>query len=488
MALQLTRREMLRYIGFGSLGVVLAACQPKVVEKIIEKTVVVEKPVEKVVEKVVKETVVVEGTPKTVEKVVTEAPAPKAPVTIECIVSLNPSGGQSYWDAAKALYEERYPGRTVNINLPGDWDSLRKAIALSIATGEPLDGYSCQEGDAGRFWKQGAAGPLDDLRDADPSWTMEKWSKACHMQITYEYTYNNHLIAIPQYTAPMFWVYNKAKMEEYKLKMPDNWDEFRQIGKELQGKGHQYPFYISLPGGWGGHYQLWGFGAAGVTNDAGDQQLLDSPEVQAAIENWWNLYHVDKLCNIEWETKQAPNTIAEAENGNLLAWEEGPWAMRGSYKENQKLFPIIGVYPRAAGPKGRISNVGGSCSMLSSRTKYPTEVWDFYMTGNDEDLLADQWLIPYLDTVPPIGAYQKPQVKQKAPIMADMFDIMNSEGRVVWTVPWYFDVVAIHDGMCKEMMKVDSWKEAQSYVKDFAIQAQKAIEEGIAKFGSKEGE
>jgi len=480
-----TRREVLRYLGLGVVGVAAAACAPK----IIKETVVVEKQVEKIVEKpvekVVKETVVVAGTPKTVEKVITQAPAPKAPVTLDVIVSLNPSGGKSYWDATKALYEKTYPGRKVNFNLPADWDTLRKQIALAIATGENLDGYSCQEGDAGRFWKQGAAGPLDDLKAMDKRWTMEKWSKACHMQITYEYTYNQHLIAIPQYTAPMFWLINKPKWDELKLKPPTNWDEVRQTGKEFQSKGIKYPFYIDHPGGWGGHYQIWGFGAPGVTNDAGDKQLLDSPELLAADENWWNLYRVDNLMPLDWWLKQAPNTVAEAEKGNLVLWEEGPWAMRGTYKENKTLFPIISVVNRAGGPKGRISNVGGSCSMLSSRCKNPIETWDFFMTGNDEELLANEWLIPYLDTVPPIGAYQKPQVKQQAPVMANMFDIMNSEGRVVWTVPWYFDVVAIQDNLCKEMLKLGSWKEAKAIVPDFAKQAQKAIDEGIAKFGTK---
>jgi hypothetical protein len=39
--------------------------------------------------------------------------------------------------------------------------------------------------------------------------------------------------------------------------------------------------------------------------------------------------------------------------------------------------------------------------------------------------------------------------------------------------------------MLKEMIKATSWQEAKSVVPDFAKQAQKAIEEGIAKFGEK---
>ena len=55
---QVTRREMLRFLGIGSLAVAVAACQPKVIKEtvVVEKEKVVEKPVEKVVE----QTVVVE--------------------------------------------------------------------------------------------------------------------------------------------------------------------------------------------------------------------------------------------------------------------------------------------------------------------------------------------------------------------------------------------------------------------------------------------
>jgi len=69
MARKLNRRDFLAVTGLASLGAMLAACQPKVVEKVVKETVVVEKPVEKEV----KETVVVEKkveVPKEVTKVV----------------------------------------------------------------------------------------------------------------------------------------------------------------------------------------------------------------------------------------------------------------------------------------------------------------------------------------------------------------------------------------------------------------------------------
>jgi len=78
---KLSRRAFIRAAAASAVGVVfLGACEPKVVEKLVQQTVVVEK------EKVVKETVIVAGTPKVVEKVVTPTavPAPeiKGEITI----------------------------------------------------------------------------------------------------------------------------------------------------------------------------------------------------------------------------------------------------------------------------------------------------------------------------------------------------------------------------------------------------------------------
>ncbi|MBC7236189.1 MAG: twin-arginine translocation signal domain-containing protein, partial [Chloroflexi bacterium] len=67
---QINRRRFLQIAGLTTIGAALGACQPKVVEKIVKETVVVQG-TPQVVEKVVKETVVVkEEVQKEVTKVV----------------------------------------------------------------------------------------------------------------------------------------------------------------------------------------------------------------------------------------------------------------------------------------------------------------------------------------------------------------------------------------------------------------------------------
>jgi putative aldouronate transport system substrate-binding protein len=75
---RVSRRELLRVAGMAAATTALAACQPQVVEKVVEKPVVVEKPIEKTA----KETVVVKQEVTKVvekEKVVTATPSPCKP-------------------------------------------------------------------------------------------------------------------------------------------------------------------------------------------------------------------------------------------------------------------------------------------------------------------------------------------------------------------------------------------------------------------------
>ncbi|MBM3190038.1 MAG: hypothetical protein FJZ90_15115 [Chloroflexi bacterium] len=104
MAKRMTRRELLRCTGLVSAGgLLLAACQPAVVEveKVVKETVVVEKEIEKVVERTV----------------VVAAPADQ-PVEI------------TWWGYAIGI---RYvPGRPWGNAAPEDWDNWQRESFMSL--------------------------------------------------------------------------------------------------------------------------------------------------------------------------------------------------------------------------------------------------------------------------------------------------------------------------------------------------------------------
>ncbi len=485
MKSRMTRRELLQGLAIGSLGMVLAACQPKVVEKVVKETVVVTE------KEVVKETVVVQGeakeVTKVVEKVITNTPAPKGPISLLVIPGINPDKGtEPFWKSVKDLYEKTYTGRKVEMNIQPTWDTVWSSVQGAIAAGEPPDVWMTQENGPGTFWKNGATLALEELANTDPRMGKDvQWCKAVGMQISDEYTYNQHLIAVPIYTSPLMWLWNKQAFKDAGVESyPKTMDEIISTGKAFQAKGIQYPYWIGQPGGWGGHWLLWSFGAPGMTDKSGEKQMLDSPEFLAACEWYWTLIHVHKILNPDY-FKQGPNVIVEASNAKIVLWEDGPWSM-GGYRDSQELFDVLGIAPRAAGPAGAIQNVGGSALMISAKTKYPQESWDFCMVANDSTNLADNWLIPYYDTVSNCEAFKRPQVQEKAPLVLEMLTVMESEGRVVWTVPWYWDVVSVADSMEAKMWEADSWTMAKALVPDFAAEAQAKIDEGIAKFGKKE--
>jgi multiple sugar transport system substrate-binding protein len=159
----LTRRQLLRIAGLGTLGAALAACQPKVVEV----TRVVEQKVE--VEKVVKETVVVAGTPQIVEKVVKETviteakPAPKTEATIRYL---------SWWGwftpmllSLMAAYKDAHPNVTIKNEEVGYTDAPPK-YQTTMAAGTAADIMYHSES-MSRFYDAGQILDITEMVKAD---------------------------------------------------------------------------------------------------------------------------------------------------------------------------------------------------------------------------------------------------------------------------------------------------------------------------------
>ena len=157
----MTRRELLRMAGVGSAGLLLAACQPKVVEveRIVEQTVVVTE------EKVVKEAVEVA---KEVTRVVevergAEGPAPLPPTSLRFAF---PGHAQTYAEYTTAVFQARHPDVQVDLEpVAGDYNQRFFTMA---AGGTLPEANWTSDGQVIPFVETGVSMDMQPMVDADP--------------------------------------------------------------------------------------------------------------------------------------------------------------------------------------------------------------------------------------------------------------------------------------------------------------------------------
>jgi len=209
--LHMTRREMLRVLGLGAAGTVVAACSTPT-PQIIEKTVIVKETVAVEVEKVVEKTVVVEKT-SVVEKAITATPGPAKKIELSMWASAIWRYGKDcktpdappdefLLDAA-ARFNKLYPNITVKPEiLTGDAGSQKSAAAWAsgnlpnITYGGP--GISSVQ-----------AGFYEALDDYLTPEVLADWASGLQTLATFF----GKIYGMPGFLNPNFFVLNKTALE-----------------------------------------------------------------------------------------------------------------------------------------------------------------------------------------------------------------------------------------------------------------------------------
>ena len=301
----LSRRDFLRMAGGLAAGATLAACAPKtvIVEKEVERTVVVEKEVEKVV----KETVIVEGTPKVVEKKVTEivqevvtaAPAAAEPVTITWM---------NWWGAHRevlmleiiARFQEEFPHITVE-NQVQPWDNDVQRRATAIASQDPPSLIMTPRVEAQKFAHEGLLIPIDPYIEAKGIDVYE---------VFVESDINNCKWADQFWSYPLpsggvdssFWLYNKNMMRDAGLdpeKPPTTWQEVEQVIDAVTRIEDGNLETCGLSGVGSGNFPKWLYCNNGqYYSDDSRQLLFNQPEGVETLE-WMKSLIDEKMGGIE---------------------------------------------------------------------------------------------------------------------------------------------------------------------------------------------
>lgn len=237
MSGKLSRRRFLKGLAVAAGSTALAACAPKVVKE----TVIVEKPVEKVVEKVVKETVIVAGTPKVVEKVVTATPAPESDKVTILVWGSNHDIDitKPFYEAYTAEHENVEFELTAQSQLPQVTKLGLQAESMDILLNNP--GWAEQD----PLIRAGLLRPLEDY------WAQYKWDDVFTDYGKSNISYKGTVFGVPnevsfisqEYNVPIFRKHGLTGEED-----PQTYDEWISILKTLKDGGEK-PLIVGLRGG-----------------------------------------------------------------------------------------------------------------------------------------------------------------------------------------------------------------------------------------------
>ena len=384
---RLSRRQMLKFLGMGAAGAALAACQPKTV--IVKETVVVEKEKEvtKVVKQVVKETVVVEGTPKVVEKEVTRVIEKVAtPVPEEITLAVwNIWGGSRVplMDDMFKRFSEVHPGLTVeNVLVPGG-ERLQK-IQTAIAGGAPPDVPMINQQEVPMFASRKSLLPLDSYMALEGIDYDEYYDYAIQASQWEGKTYT-----LPNVSAAYsLYFYNVGHFEEVGLDPaapPETWDELIEASKKLtviegdQIKRLGYQFYHGLPGPNDFKQALLSNGGMYLSAD-GRTIEFNSSEGVAALE--WLLQVMREAYGSvetyqEWTAVQGSEDITNPFiSETLSAKYGGVWEIFYIAEGNPDLNYLLGLLPHSLEGESHGPAEGSWSYGIPTEAPHPDAAWE----------------------------------------------------------------------------------------------------------------
>jgi len=288
---QMTRRQLLRYLGLGSVGIALAACQPKVVKETV------------VQEKVVKETVVQ-------EKIVTPTVAPKGKVPI------------LFWFQAenhKPEYESRVTELNDKFNISFSFellsrDAMNKKFPATLMAGSGFpDIIEMNAGDTVKYLKgDDKIIPflgLNEVLNSSPYFDQvlkSRWDR---------FTKDGTIYAAPHDVHPIVMLYHDKAWKELGVDLSTvvTWDDYLEACSKVTSQmADGRPRYAlmdctactNLPSRMLEKGLWW--------TDKNGEPMLTHPDFKVCVEDWLRFkpYWVD----IDWA-----NQVAMVKEGQVLS-------------------------------------------------------------------------------------------------------------------------------------------------------------------------
>lgn len=430
-----TRRRLLRAFSLAFLAGSGVACGRRVVE--VER--VVEKEVTTVITEIVRETVIVEGTPKIVERtiavpmVVTAQPTARPRVAL--VADVMNYGWTAFGRAMAPAFEEVFPAIRVEWRTVADWSEYPGRVATLHAAGQLGDLLEAPFGPLLAQWMaQEVIQPLDAVvadEHYDASGVFAGALSACTVQ--------GRLAAIPLvgHAGDCLLAYRRQLLDAVGAELPAReWtvaDLMGAAGAVARGLSAEKPPIF----GYGDDYRLPG---AYPAMRAFGAELLDAEGRACAIQGeqgvaylrWvHDAMHVERVAPRPHEMEGSPKgmfadgrlAMARVDLMGLVALQR-----LGGEDVGATLFPAL----EAGGRHGALAE--GIASCISARSQHPVEAfqWIKFMSGRETGV--QMFLRGYAEPGCRAASWRDPRVLERCPLCARVADL--AETAEAERLPW----------------------------------------------------
>ena len=212
---------------------------------------------------------------------------------------------------------------------------------------------------------------------------------------------------LPKDYSPIGVYYNKKIFDQFGVPYPEDgwtWDDLLATAKALtrdtNGDGKNDVWGIQLPATWTSGFEYWVDSAGGrLISEDGKKFVgyMDSPEVQAALKFYSDMYNVHKVAPQPADLAMFGGGNTEFDNGKAAMRIFGRWPQAG-YKKNPNIDLAV-----AGPPAGKVrANVlfwGGFG--IAAASENPEAAWRFlkFYTGEQGAEVWKDWALPAVKSV-----------------------------------------------------------------------------------------
>ena len=381
---RISRRQMLKLMGMGTAGAMLAACAPKATptpETLADPT---GKPV-------------VEATAEPVVEATVEVAPAAEPVTIKTMWS--PGNMDVYLRDCIEAYREINPNVEFDINVIEVEQKRATELTIMTSPGAPDFAYiNFGSGLTDKLAQAGAISPLDDYYE-QYGW----WDQLPDHLHTHEYDGHMYHFSVASVTTPLMW-YNKSLMSELGLEAPTSLEELYTWADVCRENGVE-PLAMGDRNGWPG-FHMYQCIATRTTPLEDYEKILNFDEEEYFMADYPGFEEAFQIMR-DMETKgvwakgvlDMDDAAAQGLflNGEALAYETGVWAisvMREGLGEDLDFFLFPQV--KADIPTPLTASYADEF-MLSEYSEVKDEVaafFDFVLSKDGQRIVAQVGSMP----------------------------------------------------------------------------------------------